>query len=149
VSDPAKQPNKPNVYHVVSYRDGVGLLYEGCPDRHALREALIKLKPGEGGGHVRIWVFAGSRLLTTKPPFPYLIEGGHDPLPLFNPPAPGETDAEGVLTVDNPDEAAAEYAAATAEAMAGLQADLTELDGAAHKAPQPGEEEPLAPEGER
>jgi hypothetical protein len=100
-------------------RDNKQPEYHEYQTREALLVALRLLRPEKRlAERIRIWVFKGLRLQTTKPPFPYLLEPGAMPAPLFIVPDAGIVDEEGTFFDDEefPDRSAT-YEAATKEAM--------------------------------
>ena len=136
----------PPRYHLVVVQDGQPASHESFATRDELVAELKKLPSSKKlADRIRVWVFCGQRLRTTKPPYPYLVEEGRPPTPLFDVPGPGDDDDEGVLAGE--DEAAPTakgYAEATAQA---LKADHEALAVTGEEGEEPLDDPPGLPAG--
>lgn len=94
------EPTPPR-YHLVVFQDGQEARHDSFVDRADLLTELKKLPSTKKlADRIQVWVFHGHRLRTTRPPYPYLVEEGQSPTPLFDIPGPGEADEDGLLAAE-------------------------------------------------
>ena len=125
------------VYHLLLCRESREPVHETYADRDQLVTALRALRADKRRSDgLSVYIFRGERLLTTTPPFVFLVDG-ETSTPLFDMPTPGAVCQEGRLLeeAETINSTNADYAAATNQALADDHRRIRELN-----------DEPLTPE---
>jgi hypothetical protein len=102
------------------FREGKEPQHLEFPDLEQLVTALRALRNDKRlAEHTRVYVFRGSRLYTTEPPFVYLIDPEQPPVPLFDQPVPGKVcDGGSLIGEEKPSGQHTDYELATERALA-------------------------------